>query len=72
MSQRLFYDATEVSDMLGISKSSAYSIIKRLNSELEKKGYLVLKGKISKVYFSEKWYGGDNENMIGEKIESVI
>ena len=43
--------------MLGISKSSAYNLIKKLNMELENAGYIVIHGKISRVYFSEKWYG---------------
>ena len=33
--------------------------------ELEKKGYIVISGKISKAYFSDKWYG------LSEKKESL-
>ena len=43
-----FYTAQEVATMLGISKTSAYRVIKRLNTELEEKGYITIIGKISK------------------------
>lgn len=57
MKSKVYYSADDIVDMLGISKSSAYGIIRKLNDELEKAGYIVIKGKVSKAYFSEKWYG---------------
>ena len=51
-----FYTAQEVATMLGVSKTSAYRVIKRLNAELEEKGYITITGKISKRYFLEKSY----------------
>ena len=59
---KIYFDANQISEMLDISKARAYSIIKKLNDELEKKGFIVVQGKISKVYFNERWYGG-TENM---------
>ena len=53
----LYYTATDVMKILGVSKTSAYRIIKTLNSELEAKGYLVTMGKIPKKYLAEKCYG---------------
>ena len=58
---KIYYDAKQVAEMLGISKSGAYEIIKKLNGELDSKGYIVVPGKISRVYFSERWYGGTKE-----------
>lgn len=55
---KIYYDATEISEMLGISKATAYGIIKRLNEELEKAGYITISGKVSRTYFGERWYGG--------------
>ena len=55
---KIFYTANDISGLLGVSKAKAYQIIKGLNEELEKRGYIVLAGKISKVYFTERWYGG--------------
>ncbi|MDE5823976.1 MAG: ICEBs1 excisionase [Lachnospiraceae bacterium] len=53
----IYYSANDIAQMLGISKSGAYSIIRKLNSELESRGYIVIQGKVSKAYFQEKWYG---------------
>ena len=51
-----FMNAEQVAIILGISKSSAYRIIKRMNKELEDKGKIIVAGKISKRYFNEKVY----------------
>lgn len=55
------YTAQEVADLCGISTSSAYKIIARLNKELEAKGYLIFSGKVSRAYFNERIYGGVTE-----------
>ena len=39
MAQSLFVRADEVIRLLGVSKSEAYRIIKRLNDEMASKGY---------------------------------
>lgn len=57
MQNCLYYTASDVMNILGVSKTSAYRIIKRLNKELEKKGYLVTTGKVPKKYLAEKCYG---------------
>lgn len=40
MAESLFIKADEVSEVLGISRSEAYRIIKKLNGELAAKGYI--------------------------------
>ena len=52
----LFYTAEEVAGILGVSLSTAYREIRRLNEEPSAQGYLIVPGKISKRYFSEKSY----------------
>ena len=51
------YTAQEVADLCGISTSSAYKIIAKLNEELKDKGYLTFSGKVSRAYFSARKYG---------------
>jgi hypothetical protein len=46
---------------LQISKRQAYRIIRDMNAELEKDGYIVIKGRVNRQYFSERIYGGMNE-----------
>lgn len=48
-----FYTAEDVCQMLGLKKSSAYKIIKQLNTEWEKRGKLVVNGKVNKTIFDE-------------------
>ncbi len=51
-----FLKAEEVAELLDVSKSSAYRIIKKLNEELDAKGKITVPGKISRRYFEEKVY----------------
>ena len=44
----------EVMDILQVSKSTAYHTMQRLNNELEKKGFIVHSGRISRAYLLER------------------
>lgn len=55
--QKQVLNVRDVMEALEVSESKAYGIIKKLNQELEAKGYIVVRGKISRVYFEEKLYG---------------
>lgn len=57
MEQSIFISAQEVADMLGISKSKAYHIVRELNEELEAKGFITVAGRVSRKFFEEKFYG---------------
>ena len=46
MANKLYYTASEVAEMVGVGRTSAYGIIKKLNQELAKAGYLVVDGKL--------------------------
>jgi len=51
-----FYKAEDVANLLDVSKTTAYRIIKNLNNELSDAGKIVIAGKISKKYFEDKIY----------------
>ena len=53
---RVFYNADDISSILTVSKPTAYRIIKRLNDELSKNGFIVVSGRVPKKYFDEKFY----------------
>ena len=57
MQENILMGGEEVRNLLNISRSAAYKIIRNLNEELEKKGYITIKGRISREYFKEKFYG---------------
>lgn len=54
---RQIMNVKDVAAVLEVSESSAYKIIRQLNSELSERGFITVPGKISKVYFEEKVYG---------------
>ena len=55
--ERQFIGAKEVADILGVSESKAYSVIRGLNKELKEKGYITVQGRVSRVFFQERCYG---------------
>lgn len=57
MANKLFISAKEVARELEVSDSFAYRLVRKLNDELEKQGFVVVKGKISRKYFEERVYG---------------
>lgn len=61
MSSNSFIRADEVAKELGVSRSYAYKLIKQLNEELRKKGYITVAGRVSRRYFDEKLYNGERD-----------
>ena len=49
--------ATEVAEVLNVSKGKAYKIIRKLNDELASQGYIVISGRVPKAYWHKKFYG---------------
>lgn len=62
--KRVYYTAQEVAELIGCSPSKAYSIIRKLNAELEKDSYIVVRGKVPIAYFNEKCYGGAGNGVV--------
>lgn len=54
---KIYITASELAQMLGISDGQAYKLIRGMNQELKKEGYLVIAGKVPKRYFEKCWYG---------------
>ncbi len=49
-----FMKAEDVAEVLGVSKSFAYKVMKKLNDELKAQGYVTIAGRVNKQYFMEK------------------
>lgn len=56
-SKKVYLTAQEVSELLGVSKTKAYTIIRSLNNELEAEGYIVVSGKVARKRLEERYYG---------------
>ena len=66
MKKGIFIHAKEVATELGISEAHAYKLVRGLNSELKRNGFIVISGRVSRAYFNEKVYGcgkGGNKNV---------
>ena len=68
MKEQTFITVAEVAEIMGISKSYAYKIVQKLNTELRSMGYLTISGRVDRKYFCEKlFYNGKQKN---RKVES--
>lgn len=54
--ERKMLTANDVADKLGISVSLGYRIIKTLNYEMEKAGYLTIHGRVDEQYFIKRYF----------------
>lgn len=61
MENKRFYTATDVKELLNVSLSYAYKLIRRLNAEQEAKGLVTIKGRISSKYLMARIYGLEDE-----------
>lgn len=51
-----FLRAEEIAEILDVSPSFAYKIIRELNMELDAKGYMTIPGRVNSKYFYERFY----------------
>ena len=51
MESKRFLTAQGVMEMLGVSLSYSYKLIRRLNAELEADGFVTIKGRVRTQYF---------------------
>ena len=57
MENKRFLTAQDVMEMLGVSLSYSYKLIRRLNAEREADGFVTIKGRVSTQYFMKRIYG---------------
>lgn len=54
MAEKSFMTVEEVAAELRVSKSKAYQIVRELNAELQKQGYLTVAGRVNATFSFEK------------------
>lgn len=57
MGAGMFVRADEIAEDLDVSRSGAYRLIKQMNDELQSKGYMTIPGRVSRLYYEERFYG---------------
>ena len=54
MTEKSFMTVEEVAAELRVSKSKAYQIVRDLNAEMQKQGYLTVAGRVNTAFFHKK------------------
>lgn len=54
--EKIFMDVTEVAEVLDVSESYAYKLIRKMNVELKENGFITIGGKINRKFFEEHLY----------------
>lgn len=54
MEEKLFYTKNDICQILGISDSKAYQMMRQLNAELTKSGYMTVRGRVPAEYFEKR------------------
>ena len=54
MVEKNFMTVDEVAEELLISKSKAYEIVRQLNAEMRKQGYLTVAGRVNTTIFNKR------------------
>jgi len=65
MENKRFLTAQDVMEMLDVSLSYAYKLIRRLNAELDADGFVTIKGRVSTQYFMKRIYGLSTDKEVG-------
>ena len=60
--EKKFIRVDEVAKELEISESHAYKIMRKLNRELEAKGYITVAGRVNRQYFNERFYKNERSD----------
>ena len=63
--EKLYYTAKEVAEMLDVSVSHAYKVIREANRELSSKGFYVRAGRVSRKYLDSKVYDLCDKTALG-------
>lgn len=62
MEKKVLLSASDIAEILGVSKSKAYKIIKEGNENLQKMHKLTIAGKLPVEYFNDIFYSSKNND----------
>ena len=49
-----YFTVNDVIEILGVSRSKAYKVIREMNDQLAEEGYLTVAGKVPRNYFEKR------------------
>lgn len=56
-----FYTAQDLHELLGVSESKAYGLIRTMNEELQAQGYLTVRARVPVAYVKKRFFGVEGE-----------
>lgn len=59
-----YITAEQIQTILGVGRTKAYAIVRKLNKELADMGYITVSGKCPTEYFKKKYYGFSMESLV--------
>lgn len=54
---QLFLTAEDVANIMSVSLSMGYKVIRQMNDELKSMGFITVSGRVSKKFFESKVFG---------------
>ena len=60
-----FLTPEQVSEILQVKQAKAYEVIRHLNKELKQDGYMVVRGKVNREKFEERFYYNKKPSQVG-------
>lgn len=57
MTDSKLLNVDEVAEVIGVSRSYAYRVIRKLNEELTASGHYVVSGRVNRAYLEQKYFG---------------
>lgn len=64
MTEKSFMTVEEVAAELRVSKSKAYQIVRELNAEMQKQGYLTVAGRVTLHFFIKRYVTANRREMM--------
>ena len=58
--EKMFLRVSDVEEILGVSESYAYKLIRKLNKEMQDLGFQTIQGRIDTKFFYEHFYQTQN------------
>lgn len=57
--EKMYLTAQDCAELLGISLSHSYKLVRMMNRELAEQNYITIAGKVPRAYFFKKYYVGE-------------
>lgn len=62
VAEKQMLNAKDIQELLGVSQSKAYGLIKQMNTELEASDHIVIRGKVPSAYIEKRFFGINARN----------